>query len=87
MVPVWNDVCQVRIGEKIMTNSSPTITEKIVMSARRQVYADARRLGVSPLFATHEANEVAAFIHQIAESIPQRQFPRWMVRQWIREVL
>lgn len=61
-----------------MSNSSPTILEKIVMGARRKAYANARRLGVDPIDAAIEANEAAAFINQVAESIPiSGESSRW----------
>lgn len=55
-----------------MTNSSPTVHERIREATRFQAYCNARRLGYHPRDATTEANEVAAFIDRITDQ--QRPF-------------
>lgn len=46
-----------------MTNSSPTIRERIIRNAMQQAYMCARQLGYDPVQATGEAFMVADFIN------------------------
>lgn len=48
-----------------MSNSSPTMHEKIRHKAKAGAYRNARALGYTPMDATREANEVARFIDRV----------------------
>lgn len=52
-----------------MSNSSPTIQERISHRAKIEAYANARRLGYRPMEAALEASIVGKFVDRIAESI------------------
>lgn len=52
-----------------MSNSSPTILERIRRAAMDEAYANARRLGYAGEPAAREAWMVYHFINSIAESV------------------
>ncbi len=52
-----------------MSNSSPTIQEKIRHRATIEAYAKARQLGYRAVDAAEEANRVGKFVDRIAEEI------------------
>jgi predicted RecB family endonuclease len=54
-----------------MSNSSPTIHEKIITLAKREAYRNARVLGFHPMDAARQALDVAAFINRMVGHTPE----------------